>query len=259
MNLRVGIATGPWKTVAEDPGAGPATRPVRDVMTDEERRTLTARMREIERQYEGKPDRPPGVPLSPTAAKYQLDRLLQEESRIQAELAGLNARYQHITEELRAGGTPPEIEKQIETDTRYLNARQRLDDIDVELDGLIERRGEQDDLVISWKRRGSLPAETDEVREELKRKYAEQAESMYKDEIDATTANIAPLHAQFDRPRGIGRIRSLKREDRSITERTGGQAGGVRRVWSVGRTERPGDGQRFARVGGRERADRRRR
>src|SRR5207248_4863612 len=82
-----------------------------------------------------------GTSTTWNGALYQLDRLMQEESKIQAELAGLNSRYQTLTRDLADGRTPAEVEQQINISQRYLNARQRLDDIDVELDGLIERRG----------------------------------------------------------------------------------------------------------------------
>jgi len=124
-------------------------------------------------------------------AQYQLDRLMQEESKIQAELAGYTSRYKTLIGDLEDGRTPAEVEGQINNSVRYLNARQRLDDIDVELDGLVERRGEHDDLVISWKRRRQLyQQKLDETREELKSTYSETIKSMYKNEIDATQANI---------------------------------------------------------------------
>ena len=134
-----------------------------------------------------------GTSTTWNGALYQLDRLMQEESKIQAELAGLNSRYQTLTRDLEDGRTPAEVESQINNSMRYLNARQRLDDIDVELDGLIERRGDHDDLVISWKRRRQLyQQKLDETREELKSTYAETIKSMYKNEIDATSARHRP-------------------------------------------------------------------
>jgi polysaccharide biosynthesis transport protein len=162
-----------------------------------------------------------GTSTTWNGAIYQLDRLMQEESKIQAELAGLNSRYNTLTRDLEDGRTPAEVEQQINQSMRYLNARQRLDDIDVELDGLIERRGDHDDLVISWKHRRQLyQQKLDETREELKSTYAETVKSMYKNEIDATSANIGRLDQAIKAvSEQLSKLNTVMTEYRMLQER----------------------------------------
>jgi hypothetical protein len=75
--------------------------------------------------------------------------------------------------------------------------------------------------VISWKRRRQLyQQKLDEAREELKQKYAEQAKSMYRNEIDATAANIDRLHAAIKSERAeLDEFDAITRDHQSIADR----------------------------------------
>ena len=192
IDLRVGVAKGPWETLAENPAGEAGVRAIENRRAEKELRDVEARLRELEKLL-GMNEQP-GLSVGWNGTQHQLDRLLQEQARIQAELAGLRGRYATLEQDLKEGRTPAEVEREINRDPRYLRARQRVDDIDIEIDTLTRKLGERHEMVKAWmERRALYEQKMDGVRAELKEVHTASMKAMWQNEITATVANAARI------------------------------------------------------------------
>lgn len=162
-----------------------------------------------------------GTSLSWNGKQFQLDRLLQEQARINSELAGFRSRAQMLTRDLEEGRTPAEVETQINNSGRFLQARQRLDDIEIELDQLEQKLGSHNDLVVSLKQRKVLyQQKTDEIHEELKSTYSETLRSMLENEIAAASANAGRVDEAVNKISfDLGKLNKEMNEYRNLQDR----------------------------------------
>lgn len=132
--------------------------------------------------------------------RIMLDRMLQERSQINSQLAGLNAQLKGLEADIRDGRTPAEVQQLLSRDGRYLTAKQRLDDMDVEIDQLALKLGEGHDLVVSYKkRREGYQRKLDEIREELKADYTETYRSQLTNQVNAYNANGNVIDQETDK------------------------------------------------------------
>ena len=152
-----------------------------------------------------------GTSMSWNGKQFQLDRLLQEEARIRSELAGYESRAATLDGDLKEGRTPAEVEAQINNSGRYLQTRQHLDDIDIEIDALTRKYGSHHETVIAMQQRRALfQDKMDETREELKSTFSETMRSLLKNEIDAAKANAGRVGGAINQVSSdLGRLNQI--------------------------------------------------
>ncbi|QOV87659.1 polysaccharide biosynthesis tyrosine autokinase [Humisphaera borealis] len=153
--------------------------------------------------------------------RMMLDRMLQERSQINSQLAGLNAQLNGMETDVRDGRTPSEVQTLLSRDGRYLSAKQRLDDMDVEIDQLAIKLGEGHDLVVSYKkRREGYRQKLDEIREELKADYTETYRSQLRNQVNAYNANGNVIDQEIDKlSRSLGDLNNKMQRYRVLLEK----------------------------------------
>jgi len=167
-----------------------------------------------------------GADTVEVAANYNgkrmlLDRMLQERSKINSDLAGLKSQQQGLEEDLRDGRTPPDVQQLLSRDGRYLSARQRLDDMDIEVEQLTLKYGPANEMVVAFKkRREAYQQNVDTIRAELISDYSEAFRSQLRNQINAYNANGNVIDSEIQRLSAtLGDLNKAMQEYRVLQEK----------------------------------------
>ncbi|CAA9408323.1 MAG: hypothetical protein AVDCRST_MAG64-2140 [uncultured Phycisphaerae bacterium] len=168
-----------------------------------------------------------------------LDRMLQEQSDIASKLAGLNSQAKTLDEDLRDGRTPAEVQAMLSRDGAYLNAKERVDGVDIQLSQLRLTLGEESQQVVSLKKlKADYQQKLDERREELKSDYAETYRGTLRNQIAAYNANGNVIKNEIERlSADIGKLneamqqyRVLQDKERRLRDKIAGYEENVRKM-----------------------------
>ena len=171
--------------------------------------------------------------------RFQFDRLEQEKLKVRAELAGLNIQKESLDRALRDGKTPAEVQSMLGRDGRYLQARDRVDNLDIEIDQLIVNNGPGNDLVIRARRRlAKYQDKLDATREELRSDYAETMRTMLENQIAAVSGNAKSIETESTKLKGslsdmntaIVKYRLLQEKEKRLQDKIDGYEQEIRRV-----------------------------
>lgn len=153
--------------------------------------------------------------------RMMMDRMLQERSIIATQLAGIKAQANGLEKDAAEGRTPAEVRQLISRDGRLITAKQRLDDMDIEIDQLILKIGPGHDLVIAYKKRREAYAQNaTKIEEELKSEYIEALRSQYRNQLAAFEANAAVIDQEINNlGRSLGDLNKKMQEYRVLQEK----------------------------------------
>lgn len=168
-----------------------------------------------------------------------LDRMLQEQSDINSKLAGIKSAVDGLDGDLRDGRVPAEVQSLLSRDGRYLGAKQRMDDIDIQLDQLgLKLAADHDQIVSVKKLKAGYQQKLDEIREELKSDYADTYRSQLRNQLNAYNANGNVIKQEVDRLSGdLGKLneamqqyRVLQEKEKRLRDKIAGHEENIRRV-----------------------------
>jgi beta-lactamase regulating signal transducer with metallopeptidase domain/uncharacterized protein involved in exopolysaccharide biosynthesis len=183
-----------------------ATAPSQDdsKRSQDEKETLQKSLDEVTRQIRDQESRA-GPEMVDHFSNYngkrmQLDALLQEQTKLAREIAGNEQQLKTFAESVKKGTVLPEVRSMLNRDGRFINARQRIDDMDIVIDQLaLKLGGDHDQVVANRKLRDAYQKKLEMIAEELHREYSETYEQTLRNQAAALQANMKVIEEQTAR------------------------------------------------------------
>ncbi|HEX8913933.1 MAG TPA: hypothetical protein VF796_16410 [Humisphaera sp.] len=131
--------------------------------------------------------------------RQRYERVLNEATQVREALAGLTARKDSIDRALRDGKVPPEIGRLVTSDPRYLQAKSRADEAEIDVALLAADNGEKHESVAKAKKRlAVLQERLKRVQEELRAEHADAVRQPLENQIASAQANASLLRKDVD-------------------------------------------------------------